>query len=427
MARITIPCLVARAGKTSGTSWFWQPSKTLRAAGFLPEALGKDEARAIDRARALNAEVEAWKNGGIVRAELARRRQSGTFGALIARYKREYLNGRKPDGSPLLRQNTRVSYTAYLPRLEAWAGQHPLAYITPARVKALRDAIARPRAAGGLGHATAYNMLRVLRQLLAFAESCDLIPKGSNPAADFGLGKPPARRVIWSAEDEAAFVAAAHDAGFPSLALAVDLAIYSGQREGDLIAFTEPQFGEVEILDPLLAARLADDKGRVRAWSFDQGKTSTEYAANLMQIPLAPALADRVEAMLRANRARDRAADPPRLVTHVLVDDRTGLPWGQNGFQRAVRAILDHAATRAERPQMRGLTWHDLRRTRVVRLRRRGMSKEMIASITGHDPKTIDEMLKVYGPIDPTITAAALASTLPDPAGAPQAEKKDRA
>ena len=61
---------------------------------------------------------------------------------------------------------------------------------------------------------------------------------------------------------------------------------------------------------------------------------------------------------------------------------------------------------------MAGLTWHDLRRTRVVRLRRRGFDKTMIGAITGLDPKTIDAMLKIYGPIDPTITAAALAADL---------------
>jgi integrase len=62
---------------------------------------------------------------------------------------------------------------------------------------------------------------------------------------------------------------------------------------------------------------------------------------------------------------------------------------------------------------MDDLVWHDLRRTRVVRLRRRGMPMEMIASITGHSLQAIKEMLKVYGPVDPTITAAAIASTLP--------------
>ena len=61
---------------------------------------------------------------------------------------------------------------------------------------------------------------------------------------------------------------------------------------------------------------------------------------------------------------------------------------------------------------MNALTWHDLRRTRVVRLRRSGFDKTIIGAITGLDPKTIDAMLKIYGPIDPNITAAALAASM---------------
>lgn len=416
MARISIPCLVAKRNKAGIVSWYWQPSRTLAAAGFKPEALGKDEARAIDRARQLNADVDRWKAGDVARPEIRQRRQAGTFGALIERYRREHLTALKPSGKPRLRPKTIESYSIYLPVLEEWAGKHPVAFITPARVRVLRDRIARPREAGGLGHASAFNLLRVLRQVFAFAESVDLIPKGSNPAADFGLAKPPSRRAVWTDEDEAAFIASAHTLGYPSMALAAELALYTAQRESDLIAFTEPQFGEVEILNALIAPHFTDGDGRIRAWSFAQGKTSTDYAAVQMQIPFAPDLADRIAAALRANRARDRAADPPRLITHVLVDDRTGLPWSQNAFQRTVRKIRDHAAEANDRPHMVELTWHDWRRTRVVRLRRRGMSKEMIAAITGHDPKTIDEILKVYGPIDPTITAAALASIMPAPA-----------
>jgi hypothetical protein len=53
---------------------------------------------------------------------------------------------------------------------------------------------------------------------------------------------------------------------------------------------------------------------------------------------------------------------------------------------------------------------------RVVRLRRRGMDPAMIATITGHSPQSIHMMLKVYGPVDPTITAAALADSFEVPA-----------
>ena len=103
-------------------------------------------------------------------------------------------------------------------------------------------------------------------------------------------------------------------------------------------------------------------------------------------------------------------------LTHVLVNDRTGLPWKQRHFITTWRAIIDQAIANTGRQHMRGLVWHDLRRTRVVRLRRQGMSAEMITTITGHSLKSIDLLLSVYGRIDGNMSAAALAAgarTLP--------------
>lgn len=414
MAQIRIPCLVGKTNKAGVTSWYWQPSKTLARAGWKPASLGKDEGVAIAAARALNAEVEIWKAGGTKPAQVRTKAQPATFAALIDRYRREKLEGKKPNGQPLLRDKTRAVYETSLKRLEVWAGKHPVAYITPLRVRALRDANAKPIDKGGLGHAAAFNLLRQLRQVLDFAEKIELIPKGSNPATQFELGAPPPRRQVWEADDEAAFIAAAYKLGRPSLALAIELAIYTGQREGDLIRMTEAQVQELVIYDPQLRERLADDKGRVRGWALTQEKTSDEYAATLMEIPFEPGLLAKVDAAIRTNRARDRAAKPPRLLTHVIVDDTTGLPFKMRRFAEVWRGVIDEAIKHTGRAHMDDLVWHDLRRTRVVRLRRRGMPMEMIASITGHSLQAIKEMLKVYGPVDPTITAAAIASTLPE-------------
>lgn len=424
MAQIRIPCLVGRTNKAGVTSWYWQPSKTLRSAGWEPLALGQDQGAALTQARERNAAVARWKAGGDPPAAIDRHRPAGTVAALVARYRREYLNGTKESGRARLKPKTRDVYETSLKRIEAWAGEHPVAYVTPARVTVLRKTTARPVAEGGLGHAAAFQLLRALRQLYAFAESIDWIPKGSNPAADFNLGKPAARRQVWELEDDAAFDAASRELGLPSMALARELGLYSAQREADLIAFTEPQLQPLEIREPLLRDRLQDDQGRVMGWCLTQGKTSTEHSSVGLEIPLEPIILAKVEAEIRSNRAGDRAAVPPRLITSVLVDDRTGLPWKQRAFITAWRTILDHAAERTGREHMRALVWHDLRRTRVVRLRRRGLPKEMIAALTGHALRSIEEMLRVYGPVDSTITASAIVASLePLPAPAASTEK----
>lgn len=412
MADFKIPFLVRKPNKDGSTTYHWQPSKSARTAGWKAKPLGKDQAQALAEAIALNEQYQEWRRGEAKIPQIRMPVSQGTVGALAARYRREVMNGTKPSGAPKLRPTTKSVYETALKRIEQWAGKHPVSYVTPARVRALRDTTARPIDQGGLGHAAAFNLLKMGRQLFAFAERVDVIPRGSNPFTDFELGAVPSRRTIWQLEDDAAFDAAARELGYPGMALARELGLFSAQRESDLIAFTEPQFAELEIFDPRLRDMLAGKDGKVRGWALDQGKTSTEYAATQMKIPFSPELAERVADAIRTNRARDRAQDPPRLVTHALVNDRTGEPWTRRNFVRIVDKIRSHAAERTDRPNMLDLHWHDLRRTRVVRLRWMGMSKEMIASITGHDPKSIDEMLKVYGPIDPTVTAAAVAASM---------------
>lgn len=412
MANIRIPCLVGKTNKAGQTSWYWQPSKTLADAGWKPLALGKIQSAAIAAAEARNAEVDQWKLGDRRPAGIARKDPAGTFGALIQRYRREILEGSDASGRPLLAESTKRSYKASLKRLEEWAGKHPLAYITPARVRALRDAVARPVAVGGIGHAPAHSLLKTLRVVMAFAERTDAIPKGTNPATSFDLGAPAPRRQIWTPEDDAAFDAAAFALGLPSMALARELGLYTAQREGDLIKFSEHQFLPLEIHELEASRILADKDGQVHGWCFAQTKTSNHDMSVLMEIPLEPQILGRVRAALRTNRARDRAADPRRPTSYVIVDDFTGLPYYERQFIRRWKKVLAQAAEATGRESMLDLHWHDLRRTRVVRLRRRGMAKEMIASITGHSLASIAAMLKVYGPIDPTITATAIASTL---------------
>ncbi|TCM42056.1 hypothetical protein [Novosphingobium sp. ST904] len=427
MAKIRIPLLVGKTNKAGITSWYWQPSKTLADAGWKPISLGKDEGAALAAARAENRKVEEWKAGGDRPAGIDKKQQNGTFGALIERYRRERLHGVSASGRPLLKPNTVKTYKPALRRLEEWAGKHPVAFVTAARVTALRKAVARPIADGGLGHAGAHHLLKTLRLVMAFAESEDIIPKGSNPATSFGLGAPPSRKVIWTPEDDAAFDAAAYDLGLPSMALARELALFTAQRESDLIAFTEGQLTELEIFDRGTRELLAGEDGKVMGWTFAQEKTSDDDADTWMEIPIEPKLLVKVNAALRRNRARDRAAEPRRLLSYVIVDeDNDGIPFNERRFIRRWNKVIDHAVKTTGRKSMENLVWHDLRRTRVVRLRRRKMPKEMIASITGHSLAAIEAMLKVYGPVDPTITAAAIASSLDTPAATPIADEQEK-
>lgn len=405
MANIRIPFLVQKRN-----AWFWQPSKTLYDAGWRSIPLGHDEGRAIEEARAINKRVAAWRLGGPGPGEVRKYVARGTGLELIARYRAEHLDAKHQHGPRAgqykLAARTRENYETPLKRLEMWMGDMLLEAVTPNRVRVLKNTLTGPEAKGGIGHAPAFQMLKMGRQLFAFAIATDMVPIGHNPFLKFGLGAPDARRTIWKHAHEKAFDDAALRLGRPGMVLARKLALYSAQRETDIIRFTENDYQSIELFDPTLIQHFGDKDGVVKGWVLErQNKTGMP-----LEIPFDTALRAEIEAAFRTNRARDRAATPQRLVTYLLVDEKQGTPWKQRHFITIMREILADAARVTGMAEMNELVWHDHRRTRVVRLRRMGMPKEQIATVTGTSNQTIDAMLAAYGPIDAQMTAHALAA-----------------
>lgn len=148
MAKIDILYLVA---KTRGGRllYYWQPSVKLKAHGWKSVPLGRAFDVAIDKARALNRQVEDWQTGGAKPREVRKIVQSGTGQLLIDRFRAEHL--------PKLKPNTRRDYGSKLRTLERWMGDVPLSAIDGKRVKVLRNALMAPivdRAGGPIGRGT---------------------------------------------------------------------------------------------------------------------------------------------------------------------------------------------------------------------------------------------------------------------------------
>lgn len=402
MAKITIPFLVAKKNSDGTLRWNWQPSKTAREAGFKPVALGKDEGAAMAAARALNADYARWKiTGEPPTAAVRRRRLDGTFGALIARYRKEVLHAHKPDGSPAIARTTGKTYETSLKRLEAWAGKQPLAYITRARVKVLKTAML-----ANLGHHAAHSTLKMGRVLFGFAIDCDLVPPGTNPFVNFGLAAPDPRDVIWSAPARELLIAQAIEAGQPSIALAIMLGFAIGQREQDLLALTIPKFvaipeHKMQPEDYATLAGLAPD-GVPRGIRVRQLKTKA-----WIEVPVVGEVRRMVEAAIERARAAGQLL--------ILQDDtRTAIYEGEAGqtrFQRDFADIREAAAKAADKRQdpdlaaeIRTLQFRDLRRTCVVYLGELGLDVHLIAAITGHD---IDETMRILRTYMPRTTGRA--------------------
>lgn len=158
---------------------------------------------------------------------------------------------------------------------------------------------------------------------------------------------------VWSAEQIRALlsVAPAH------VALPFLLALYTAQRQGDLLRLTWRQY----------------DGERI---SLRQGKTGM-YVSVRLATPAKAAL----------DAARDALPEPPAADAHILLTARGGDPWTEDGFRASWGKVKRDDA------RIVGRTFHDLRGTAVTMLAMAGCSEAEIATISGHSLKDVRSIL----------------------------------
>jgi integrase len=152
---------------------------------------------------------------------------------------------------------------------------------------------------------------------------------------------------VWSVEDETAFLEHAP----AQLHLPLLLALWTGQRQGDLLRLTWSAYdGEI--------IRLRQSKTGVR-----------------VTIP--------VGAPLKA------ALDAAPRRSPIILTSKTGRPWTSGGFRASWRIGCDAAA-------ITGVTFNDLRGTAVTRLALVGCNEARIAAITGHSLRDVHSILDAH-------------------------------
>lgn len=154
---------------------------------------------------------------------------------------------------------------------------------------------------------------------------------------------------IWTSDDIQAIMQNASE----PLRMAFLMALWTGQREGDLLRVPWSAY----------------DGKRIR---IRQGKTGARVSVPVGQ-PLKVAL--------------DAAAQSKKTTT-ILANTR-GRSWTEDGF----RASWGKACRSAG---IEGLTFHDIRGTAVTRLALAGCSTSQIASITGHALKDVEHILDAH-------------------------------
>lgn len=259
--------------------------------------------------------------------------QSGTLFGLISEFKKttDFLN---------LAPSTRKAYESYLKIIENEFGSMPLGALKDPRIrgdfKAWRDRMANtPRAAD--------YAWTVLARVLSVAKDRGRITV--NPCERGGrLYSGSRAENVWTENDLSKLFAHASKPMY----CAVMMALWTGQRQGDLLRLT---------------------------WTAYDGKTikltQSKTKRNIV-IPVSPILS----AVLKG---------APKVSTSILTGARNK-PWSSYGFQTMWQRLLTKAG-------IENLTFHDLRGSAVVRLALSGCTVPEIVSITGHSLRDAEAIL----------------------------------
>lgn len=252
---------------------------------------------------------------------------------------------------------TRADYAKQVRRIEAEFADFPIEALADRRTRgeflAWRDrlAVASPRQAD--------YAFTVLARILSWAHNRGLVLV--NPCEKGGRLYHASRSdKIWTDADEAAFLAKAPK----HLHLALLLAIWTGQRQGDLLRLPWSAYDGEFI-------RLTQSKTGVR-----------------VVIPVGKPLKEALDATLRKS--------PVVLVT---ID---GKPWTAGGFHASWRKACARAG-------VVGVTFHDLRGTAVTRLALAEATVPEIAALTGHSLADVRTILDSnYLHRDPALGVSAI-------------------
>jgi integrase len=288
---------------------------------------------------------------------------SADFAASYAEAERAHIRGpentlagliTKYEASPdftALRASTKAEYKRMLRTIEAEWGDMPLAALNDPKARGLflgwRDRLAETR-----GLREAENRLTRLARVLAWGYDRSLLLANRLDKWQRRY-KSDRSDKIWTPAHVEAFA----DVAEPEMQLALTMALWTGQRQADLLSLTWAAYRE-------------------GAFTFRQSKSGRP-----MFIPLVPQACELLDGL------KSRGV----VSTHVLCSPR-GQPWDAGNFRR--RFI----ATR-ERAGISGLTFHDLRGTAICILAEAGCSVPEIASFSGHSLKDVGAILEKYLPV----------------------------
>ncbi len=252
-----------------------------------------------------------------------------------------------------LRPRTQRDYLQHLASIEEEFGDFPVAALGDRRTRG--EFLAwRDRQAAKSRRQADYSW-SVLARVLSW--SLDRGHVACNPCVAAGrVYRAHRSERIWTEADERAFYAAAP----AHLHLPLALAIWTGQRQGDLLTVTWRAYDGTYL-------RIVPSKSRSKV----RGSSGTRLI-----IPLGAPVRQRLDALRKFAPGADRP---------ILLNSR-GDPWTEAGFRASWRKACAIAG-------IAGVTFHDLRGTAVTRLALAGATPPEIATFTGHSLRDVGAIL----------------------------------
>lgn len=300
----------------------------------------------------------AWKNGPRIKSKYGTTEfaeefrkltadrstpDAQSFASIISLYKKMELPKRKP--------STRRSYLQYIKQIEDEFGDMPIKAIEErgSRGEFLewRNTMAdRPR--------TADLAWSVLQKIMAYGVNLEKLSR--NPCEKAGrLAETGTRREkIWTPP----LIAKFNETASKSIKDAFLMAIWTGQRQGDLLRLTWSAYDGTHIF-------------------LKQSKT-----ARAVTVRVSSELKTRLDARRAELAGKEIAA------MQILTNER-GKPWTSDGFRTSWGKALGKA-------KITGLTFHDLRGTFITNARRSGSSIEDIAQTSGHSINDVRSILEQH-------------------------------
>lgn len=352
-------------------SWriWWEPTAKQAKAGAVPVDLS--DKRPGDAQRTASDLAKKW-NSDAPKPSL----RGYSVSSLIL----DYTASRYYTG---LRATTHNTYRANLRAIELKWGPQAVAALDAPMMVAWYDALLAAK-----GQFRSNAILTMMGILMLHAERRGWIPKGSNPARDLGMVKPQPRKRVASAAELTALIDVA-DGMRPAIALALRLALVTGQRQTDLLQAKPADFRPTPLLLPGQANPVP---GYV--WHLVRSKRG-----NVGHIPVIDA--DTVAA-LTAQIAKTPFGG-------LLITNAEGRAYSRERFHEHFAEIRDAVAMLL--PDVASLQWRDLRRTVGVQVRAAGISKDDAGDLLGNTLASNTALAQTYTPATLATTLRAVAAT----------------